>query len=395
MEDAMVEYNPFSYEIHEDPYPTYRRLRDEAPAYYNEELDFWALSRFEDVLEGFHDWETYSSAQGIALEQTTGISPPMFITMDPPDHTRLRKLVSRAFTPRRIAEMEPRIREVALRHLKPMTRRGSGDLIEDFGAKFPMDVVSTMLGVPAEDQDMLREWVDCMLHREDEVAGVPPAGIEAFGKVAAYFAEDIERRRAQPDEHMISTLCRAQAEGAQISDEEIVGFCFLMAIAGNETTTKLIGNMVYWLSKHPDQRRLVREDPRRVPDAVEEVLRYDNSSQMMVRTLTRDKELHGQTMEKGKKVVLLVGSGNRDEREFPDPDRFDVTRNIPRTLSFGHGRHLCIGASLARLEGRIALEEIFARMPDLEVDLAGVERMHSTNVRGFAKVPIAFTPQPA
>jgi cytochrome P450 len=224
---------------------------------------------------------------------------------------------------------------------------------------------------------------------------VPPAGIEAFGKVAAYFAEDIERRRAHPDEHMISTLCQAQAQGAQISDEEIVGFCFLMAIAGNETTTKLIGNMVYWLAKHPDQRRLVQDEPHRVPAAVEEVLRYDNSSQMMVRTLTRDAKLHGRTLEKGKKVVLLVGSGNRDEREFPDPDRFDITRDIPRTLSFGHGRHLCIGASLARLEGRIALEEIFAHMPDLEVDFAGVERMHSTNVRGFSRVPIAFTPQSA
>ncbi len=395
-----LEYSPFAYAIHEDPYPMYRRLRDEAPAYYNPELDCWALSRFADVLNAMHDPETYSSSGGISLESSTRSTPPMIITMDPPRHTKLRALVSRAFTPRRVAEMEPRVRQLARKYLDPIVAGGACDIIKEFAAKLPMDVISTMLGVPHEDQDRLRGWSDVLLHREPGRAEVPEAGREGAANLVRYFATAMAQRRADPRDDLISALVTAEVDacpeqgrrGERLADQEIIGFCFLLIIAGNETTTKMLGNALVLLARYPDQRALLVEDPGRIPGAVEEVLRYDTSTQMLARLLTRDVETHGRRMERGKKVLLLLGAGNRDEREFERPDVFDILRRPERTLSFGHGIHFCLGASLARLEGRIALEEIHARIPDYEVDERGLERVHSANVRGYAAVPIRFTP---
>ena len=390
---APLVYSPYAYEIHEDPYPTYKRLRDEAPAYYNPSLDFYALSRFDDVLRAMQDWQTYSSAEGVSLERASGPRPPMIIAMDPPRQQKLRKLVSKAFTPRRVATMEPAIRALTRKHLEPVMARGACDFIQDFAAKLPMDVISTMMGVVERDQDMLRHWADTLLHREEGSANIPRAGLEASGNLVRYFAEDLGRRRKQPGDDLISALVDAEVDGERLTDAEIVGFCFLLVIAGNETTTKMLGNAMLLLARHPEQRAWLLAHPERVADAVEETGRFDNSTQMLARVLARDVDLHGTTMRAGKKVLLLLGSANRDERAIARPDEFDVRRAAQPHLAFGNGIHVCLGASLARLEGRVALEEVLPRMPGYAIDEAGLVRVHSANVRGYSSVPVRFAPR--
>jgi len=386
-------YDPYAYEIHDDPYPTYARLRDEAPAYYDPRLDFWALSRFHDVWDAIQDWERYSSAEGVSLERGSGTRPPMIIAMDPPRQQKLRRLVSRAFTPRRVAELEPTIRALTRKHLEPLLARGACDFIQDFAAKLPMDAISTMMGVPESDQDQLREWADTLLHREEGKSEIPQAGLEASGRLARYFAEDLARRRARPGDDLVSALLDTEVDGERLSDAEIIGFCFLLVIAGNETTTKMLGNAMTLLARHPDQRAWLVANPAGIAGAVEEVVRYDNSTQMLARVLTRDVTLHDVTMPAGKKVLLLIGSANRDERAIERPDQFDVRRRESAHLAFGHGIHVCLGASLARLEGRVALEEVLPRMPGYAIDTAGLVRVHSPNVRGYAHVPLRFAPR--
>ncbi len=385
-----VVYNPFAYEIHEDPYPTYKRLRDEAPAYYNAQHDFWALSRYQDLYEAMHDWQTYSNLGGVALEKGSGMAPPMIIAMDPPRQTKLRKIISSAFTPRRIAMLEPKVRELTRKYLAPLVHRGEFDFIQDFAARLPMDVISTMMGVPEADQDMLRGWADALLHREEGNPEVPKEGIEGATNLVRYFATDIRKRRGNLGDDLISALITIESDGEKLSDDEIYGFCFLLVIAGNETTTKMLGNVLLQLHRHRDQRDQVVADPRRAADAVEEIVRFDNSTQMLARVLTRDVEMHGRRMQAGKKLLLLLGAGNRDERVFDNPDKFDINRKPQQHLGFGFGTHVCLGAALARLEGRVALEEIHAVIHDYEVDEAGMERVHSTNVRGYSRMPIRF-----
>ena len=386
---APLVYDPYAYEIHEDPYPTYKRLRDEAPVYENPRLGFYALSRFHDVWNAIQEWDTFSSAEGVSLERGSGTRPPMIIAMDPPRQQKLRRLVSKAFTPRRVAELEPTVRALTRKYLEAVISRGACDFVRDFAAKLPMDVISTMMGVPENDQDMLREWADTLLHREEGKSEIPKAGLEASGNLARYFAGDLARRRARPGDDLVSALLDAEVDGERLTDAEIVGFCFLLVIAGNETTTKMLGNAIVLLDRHPDQRAWLVANPGAITGAVEEVVRYDNSTQMLARVLTRDVPLHGTTMQGGKKLVLLIGSANRDERAFERPDEFDV-RRAPSHLAFGHGLHVCLGASLARLEGRVALEEVLPRMPDYAVETPGLVRVHSPNVRGYSQVPIRF-----
>lgn len=392
----MVEYDPYAYEMHEDPYPTYAALRAEAPLYRNERLGFWALSRHADVLGAFRDPERFSNRNGVSLDRAS--SHPRahammsFLAMDPPRHTRMRALVSRGFTPRRIAELEPRIRSLASRHIDAFVEHGRCDFIKDFAGKFPMDVISEMLGVPESDRDQLRQWADTVVHREEGMTDVPPAGMEAAMHMLAYFNGLVADHRASPRDDLTAALLAAEIDGDRLDDVEILGFLFLMIIAGNETTTKLLGNAVYWLARHPEQRRLVRADPAMIPRWVEETLRYDGSTQALARTVVGDVEMHGRRMRDGDRVVLLVGSANRDERAFPEPDRYDLMRDTSAMLSFGHGTHFCLGAALARLEGRIALEEVQRRFRDFEVEAEGIVRVHSVNVRGFASLPITFTP---
>jgi cytochrome P450 len=387
-----VHFDPFAYGFHEDPYPVYRALRDQAPVYRNEELRFCALSRHADVLAAFKDAATFSNAGGISLEMGSlgedASEVLSFLGMDPPRHTRMRGLVSKGFTPRRVAGLEPRIRELAVGTLE---RAGAGfDFVADFAGRIPMDVVSELLGVPVEDRDELRRLADLVLHREPGLRGIPPEGIEASGQLLRHFAGVVAQRRRRPGEDLASALCEAELDGARLADRDVIAFLYLMIIAGNETTTKLLANAVYWLQRNPDARAALRADAGLVPAWVEETLRYDNSTQLMARTATRDVRIHGEEIRKDEKVLLLIGSANRDERVFPDPDRYDLRRDTSEHLSFGRGIHFCLGASLARLEARVALEELWRLAPGFAIDETRLERVHSTNVRGFWAMPMAL-----
>jgi hypothetical protein len=387
--DPALRYDPFSYEIHDEPYPIYRRLRDEAPAYFDETHGFWALSRYADVHRALHDHETYCSGQGFLLEDIDDFTLPMLLGMDPPDHGRLRGTISRALTPRRVTMLEGPIRTQCRTLVDVFAPRGRAELIGEFAALLPMWVISRLLGVPAGDQDELRCLADTMVHRDDGTRGVPVAGKEAAARIYAYFEQLLAERGSDDGDDLLSLLLAAERAG-EISHLEIVGFCFLLVIAGNETTTKLLGNLADQLTRHPTVQSRLVATPGLIPNAVEEMLRYDTSTHMMARTLTCDVELHGRRMEAGRKVALLLASANRDERRWRDPDVFDVTRDTADHLAFGFGVHFCLGAALARLEARVALEELLARLPDFVVEPAGLVRVHSGNVRGYSAVPIRF-----
>jgi cytochrome P450 len=384
-------YDPYDCQIHEDPYPAYRRLREEAPVYHNPERGFYALSRYRDVLAGFRDTARLSNEQGVAIEQIGRARETMsFLGMDPPDHTRLRNLVSSGFTPRRVGELEPRIRALATHYIDQFVDRGSCELIGEFAGKLPMDVISEMLGVPEADRDTLRTWSDTVLHREEGRQEVPPEGLAAAARLVHYFTELVARRRARPQDDLTDALIAAEIEGDRLADADIIGFLFLMVIAGNETTTKLLGNALYWAWRNPDQLARIRGDAGLIPGWAEETLRYDPSSQLIARTALADIELHGRVIPKGARVALLIGSANRDERYWKDPDLYDVGRNTSGSLAFGQGTHFCLGASLARLEARVSLEELLRRLGEFTVRPEGIERVHSANVRGFSALPIEF-----
>jgi cytochrome P450 len=391
----VIRFDPFDYAFHEDPYPVYRRLREEAPVYWNEEHGFWALSRHADVLAGFKDWEHFTNTGGISLEvgelSEDSTAVLSILAMDPPRHDRIRALVSKGFTPRRVADLEPSIRALAVRYLERAGEAGEMDFVADFAGRIPMDVVSEMLGVPESDRDELRAWSDTILHREEGVRGVPPAGVAASGRLLGYFVGVVAERRRRPGPDLASALCAAELDGERLSDKDIIAFLYLMIIAGNETTTKLLANAVHWLQSHPAARKEVGESPALVPQWVEETLRFDNSTQLMARTVREDFSYEGHAMKRGQKVLLLIGSANRDERVFPDPDVFDLHRDTSAHLSFGRGTHFCLGAALARLEAKVALEEVLRRIPDFEIDEARAVRVHSTNVRGFAALPMRFS----
>jgi len=393
---TLVDLNPYSHAFHDDPFPMYRDLRDNAPCYHNDSLDFWALSRYDDVLAALHDPATYCSRYGITLEQDSSL--PMLLTTDPPDHTELRRMVSRAFTPRRVADLEPAVRELAKGFLEPLLAKGEGDLISDYATRLPMDVIARMLGVPQQDEESLRVWTNALLDRDEGVPDVTPAGIDAAINLFKYFSRFVAERRVAiasgdaPDD-LTTALCAAGTGADDLSDEQVVGFCFLLIIAGNETTTKLLANCLLALQRFPSERAKVAGDPGRIPDVVEEILRYEGSTQFMARTLTRPVDLHGEHMPAGAKVLLLLGSANRDERVWERPDEFDIDRtSAVQHVGFGHGIHVCLGAALARLEMRVSLEEIFRGMPGYEIDESACTRVHSGNVRGWASMPIRCRP---
>ncbi len=384
-------YDPFSYDIDEDPYPVYRWMRDEVPVYHNEQQDFYALTRFQDNLDAFIDRDAYTSTWATSLEFMDQPHPDsgLMIWMDPPAHNRYRGLVSKAFTPRRIAELEPRIRAIATGYLDALVGRERFDVVVEFTARLPMDVISSLLGIPESDRRWVQEGSNAMLHRDPGNPLPRPEAIQAQQEVLAYFDEQIAERRARPRDDMMTLLTEVEwrdEDGtvSRLSDSDIRQFLMLLATAGNETVTKLLATAYHELWRNPEEReRLVRE-PALVRNAVEELLRYDPPSQYQGRVTIRDVTLHGVTMPKHSRVLLINGATGRDERKFPDPDRFDVGREIDVHLGLGYGRHLCLGASLARLESRVAIEELLARFPRYEVATDGVRRMHSSNVRGLA-----------
>ncbi|MCX2928868.1 cytochrome P450 [Mycobacterium sp. CVI_P3] len=389
--------DPYDYDFHEDPYPYYKRLRDEAPLYYNEELKFWAVSRHRDVLQGFRNSTTLSNKYGVSLDPASrgphASKTMSFLAMDDPAHLRLRTLVSKGFTPRRIRELEPRVTEIAVKHLDAMLDKASSgeavDYVDEFAGKLPMDVISELMGVPEADRVQVRAWADGVMHREEGVTDVPPEAVEASLNLIVYYQAMVEERRKKPTEDLTTALLDAEIDGDRLTDDEVLGFMFLMVIAGNETTTKLLANAAFWGHKNPDQLAEVYADLSRVPLWVEETLRYDTSSQILARTVAGELTLYDTVIPDGDVVLLLPGSAHRDERAFENPDDYIIGRDIGAKLqSFGSGAHFCLGAHLARMEARVALEELFKRIRGYEVDEANSVRVHSSNVRGFAHLPI-------
>jgi cytochrome P450 len=389
-------FDPYSYAFHEDPYPVYRRLREERPVYYNADLNLWAISRHADVLAAFRDNERLSSANGVSPEPIAygpdaerGMS---FLAMDAPRHLRLRTLVSKGFTPRRIRELGPRVADLARTHLDAALSCRRFDVIADFAGKLPMDVISELVGVPHADRERIRLLADLVMHREEGIADMPAESMEATMTLRGYYRELLAHYRAHPSDNLTTALLEAEVNGDRLTDNEIVGFISLMIIAGNETTTKLLANALYWAWRFPDQKTIVFSAPDAIPDWVEETLRFDTSSQVLARTSTAEITLCDRTIPAGEMVLLLPGSANRDDRVFDEPDEYRVGRTIgTKLLSFGSGVHFCLGAHLARLEANIALTELTKRVRDYEVDVDNAGRVHSTNVRGFFALPVSVT----
>ena len=397
-----IYYDPFDFEIDADPHPVWRRMRDEAPLYRNDKYDFWALSRFEDVEAGLQDWRTYSSAKGTLLELIkSGWQPPagVFIFEDPPLHDVHRKLLSRVFTPRRMAAIEPQIRSYCARSLDPLVGTGGFDFVTDLGAQMPMRVIGMLLGIPEEDQEAIRDGVDESLKLKD--GEMPRVGASAtaddsgsrraFGQDA--FAEYIGWRREHPSDDLMTELLHATFEDddgrrRRLRDDELLGYIQLLAGAGNETTTRLIGWTGYLLGEHADQRARVVRDRSLIANTIEEILRFEAPSPVQARYVTRDVEHHGTRVPEGSAMLLVNGSANRDARKYANADRFDVGREDAHHLSFGVGVHFCIGASLARLEGCVALDEVLKRWPDWQVDHDRAKRAHTSTVRGWERLPV-------
>ena len=393
---GVVEFDPFSDDFFNAPFNTYRRLRDEAPVYHNEKYGFWALSRYEDVEPALKDCDTYSSARGITMDmylaEPDPTRPPMIIMMDPPEHTLMRKLVNKVFTPRAIADLESMIREKVLEVANDLNRKAF-DVVADFGAIFPVEVISTMLGVPPEDRQRVRQWTDKQLERHSGDFHVPPEGVAAAQEVAMFYYELVCERRAHPQDDMISRLTQVDVvrgdDVAKLTDLEIASFAMMLGGAGAETVVKLIGNAAVTFAENPDQWRKLREDRSKISSAFEELLRYEAPSQYQLRYSTRDVTLHGTTIPASSIVMLINGSATRDERAFVDADRFDIDRKPSgHNLNFGYGIHSCLGAALARMEGRIALDVMLDLMPDYRVDTAGLRRVTMANVAGWSHVPI-------
>ena len=388
-----VYYDPYDFEIDSDPYPVWKRLRDEQPLYYNERYEFYALSRFDDVERASVDWKTYISGRGTVLEiikANIDLPPGSIIFEDPPAHDIHRALLSRVFTPRKVSALEPKIREFCARSLDPLVGAGGFDFISDLGAQMPMRTIGMLLGIPEQDQEAIRDRIDAGL-RIDE--GEMPDVEQRNALDTDHFAEYIDWRAAHPSDDLMTELLQAEFEDVngerrRLTREEVLGYIGLLAGAGNETTTRLIGWTGKVLAEQPDQRRRLVEDRSLVPNAIEELLRYESPSPVQARYVTRDVEHYDTVVPEGSVMLLLTASGNRDDRKFPDADRFDIRRSIDHHLAFGYGIHFCLGAALARLEGRIALDEVLQRFPAWEVDRDNAVQARTSTVRGWERLPV-------
>jgi cytochrome P450 len=386
-------YDPYDVEINADPYPVFRRLREEAPLYRNEPYDFYALSRFADVERGLKDRETYISGRGGILEVIKAdmeMPPGVIIFEDPPIHTMHRGLLSRVFTPKKMNALEPEIRDFCARSLDPLVGEGGFDFVRDLGAQMPMRVIGMLLGIPDQDQEAIRDRVDADLRTEP---GKPMAVSRDHIVTGAAFAEYVDWRAEHPSDDLMTQLLEAEFEdetGAtrRLTREEVLTYVNVVAGAGNETTTRLIGWAGKVLAEHPDQRRELVEDRALIPNAIEELLRYEPPAPHVARYVSRDVEHYGQTVPEGSVMMFLVGAANRDDRRFPDGDRFDIRRDVGQHLTFGYGIHFCLGAALARLEGRIALDEVLKRFPEWDVDLDNARLSPTSTVRGWETLPV-------
>ena len=389
-----VHLDPYDHEFHWDPYPHYKALRDNDPVYFNEELGIWLLTKWDDVNRAFRDFKTFVNTGAVSLEPDSGekLPFPMFIFSDPPDHTRVRGLFSGLMTPESVKKIEAYTRNKAIELIEPHLGSGRLDFVADLGCLLPMDVISTLTSIPRADQDMVRGWADDLIAREDKQHDLSERNIAGYMSMATYFnAHATKHSNAPFGNDLIGILMRCESEGL-LRRDQVMGSLILLAIAGNETTTKLIGNLAYRLWQHPEQRRLLVNDPSLIPNAVEEVLRFDGSSQIIVRVVGKDVEMRGKQLKAGQKVGLCIISANRDEDKYEAPDRFNVLRGARDHMAFGFGIHSCLGAALARMEVRVVFEEILKRLPEYEIREDALARAHNPNVRGFTHVPSTFAP---
>jgi cytochrome P450 len=397
---AEFEYDPTAPDFQVDPLPLFRTLRDEHPAYYNERLRFWALSRYDDVLAAASDWELFGNRVSLYPESETEPTELMprwmmdfgLFYMDPPRHDRLRALVSKAFTPTRTAALEPVVRELARDLLRKVAEKGSFEVVHDFAAPLATQVIGALLGVPTEDRWQFRLWAEKIEQRDPsipvEVAEKEQA--QTVDAIREYMGELVRERRARPQDDLLSALIAAEVEGETLDDDQVLNMGYQLMIAGNDTTAAMISNGTLRLAENPDQRRRLLDDRSLLANAVEEMTRFDSPTvQSPPRITTREVEIHGRRIPKGEPVVLIWMAANHDERRYPDPGRFDITRKLGRHMGFGHGLHFCIGANLARLEGRVAFDELLAAMPDYSIDGEAL-RWASIWLRPIGSLPIAF-----
>ncbi len=394
-----INYDPYDFAIDDDPYPVWRRLREEAPLYYNEAFDFYALSRFDDVEAGLTDWETYSSAKGMLLEIIKAViehgielPPGNVLFEDPPIHDIHRGILSRVFTPKRMMAIEPKVREFCAQTLDPLVGAGGFDLISDLGAQMPMRTIGMLLGIPESDQEAIREAIDASLVL-DEDGHSPAETLDTLAYAEGLFGEYIDWRAKNPSDDLMTQMLEAEfedenGERRRLTRTEVLIYVSNVASAGNETTTRLIGWMGKVLAEHPEQLREVADQRDLVAQVVEEVLRYEAPSPVQARYVTRDVEWHGQKVAEGNVVLMLNGAANRDDRKFENGDTFAIHRKIGHHLSFGFGLHFCLGAALARMEGRVALDEVLARWPSWEVDYDNAIQARTSTVRGWTRLPV-------
>lgn len=392
--ETPLAWDPISERYKDDPHAVWRRMRDEAPVYYNPTHDFYALSRLVDVDAAHRDPKTFSSAHGTVLEMMgPDVLGGMMIFTDPPEHTRLRRLVSKAFTPRRMAVLEEEIRALCASLLDPLVGSGAFDYVQDFGARIPAIVIAALLGVEPAHREEMRELIDGFFHLDPETGMDNDVSAQFMGQLYAYIGEQLEERQKSPRDDMFTDLLEGEIDDddgqkRRLTFEEATMFSLLLASAGTETVARLIGWAGLVLAQNPDQRAELATDAALIPNAVEELLRYEAPSPVQGRWTTRDVVLHDQVIPSDSKVLLITGSAGRDERSFPEADRFDIHRKMDHHVSLGYGIHFCLGASLARLEGRIALEETLRRFPEWTVDLDRAVPLHTSTVRGYHKLPI-------
>lgn len=379
-----MNFNPYSRSHLGNPHPVYAALREERPVHLNERPRFWAISRFEDVEAALRQWPVFSSASGITLDGFSGIKP-MIILMDPPRQAELRRVLQKAFTAKRIGAQESLIRRTARALLDAISSEDEVDLVSTFTAPFPIMVIAEMLGVDPCDRDLFKEWSNGIMATE---AGDYESLVSNYDRIFDYFRGVLAARRSSPRDDLVTALVQAEVDGHKLTDDDILGFCALLLIAGNETTTNLLGNAATVLAAHPDARAQIVADMSLLPNAIEEVLRFDGPVPTLTRTTTTDIEICGHTISAGEKVMLLLAAANRDPRMFDDADRFDIHRVARKHIAFGSGIHFCMGANLARLEARIALEELLCRFPEYSVAADALSYLNTPSIRGPKAVQV-------